>query len=60
MFHGLGKLVNSEKTIFVGQFRNNDLNGKASETRSDGYIYNGLFKDGCHHGKGVEKLADGS
>jgi uncharacterized protein (TIGR02145 family) len=44
--HGNGKLIDYDKSVYVGQFRNGFPNGTGTRTFSDGQVENGEFTDG--------------
>ena len=58
--NGFGTWTYTDKTTYVGQWKNGSKKGKGIETWPNGYIYEGEFSDSKWHGKGTLKFPDGS
>ena len=49
---GSGKQVWNDNSTYLGEFKNDDMNGLGTITYPDGSIYTGQWKNNVRHGKG--------
>ena len=56
--HGTWTFLNGSK--YVGEFRDNEVNGPGTWTYPDGQVYAGEWKDGTYHGHGTRTDPDGA
>lgn len=57
--HGFGRLT-TIKSVYLGQWRNNQFTGWGRETRRTGKIYEGKYINGLIQGKGILKSNNGT
>ena len=50
MKEGIGKLHFSDKSIYSGEFKENEINGKGEYKWPDGKTYKGLWRDNKMNG----------
>ena len=53
-------MIWSDGDKYVGEFKDDKLNGQGTYTHVSGPKYVGKFKDGQKHGKGVMTFPDGT
>ena len=46
-----------DKSVYIGEFDNNEITGIGSKTYANGKIYKGQWKIGMYHGRGTLKFS---
>ena len=59
IFKDTWKILDANGNEYVGEFKNNEMNGQGTYTFADGSKYVGEFKNGLRNGLGTYTTADG-
>lgn len=55
--HGRGEYRFKDKSVYIGEFDNNEITGIGSKTYANGKMYKGQWKIGMYHGRGMLKFS---